>query len=324
MHRAASAPVPLPPARRRGSAVDKRLKSMRRGFPLRTSLLCMRSLRLRGRISAVRRLTRATANRRSSSSSRTARRARAEFAAGRQRGFHGRQPAPHWQRRASGGGCALGFKWTPRKTERQRTQQLLLGDKRKPQQWKRQRRTPIRQGDSGARNAKPALQWAAQWQRRKTAASRRSSASGSLLRKRAAPRKEVRGRGAARCAHFTEQPQACAGGRRKGGQQQAVRLYRAGKPAPAGTRKSADESGCKTFPGLNPGRKLIVAIDGPAGAGKSTIARHLARHFGLLNLETGAMYRAFALKALRAGMPLDESSGLEGACRGNHHPPGAG
>jgi cytidylate kinase len=61
----------------------------------------------------------------------------------------------------------------------------------------------------------------------------------------------------------------------------------------------------------NPGPRIIVAIDGPAGAGKSTIARQLARHFGLLNLETGAMYRAFALKALRAGLPLDESSGLE-------------
>jgi CMP/dCMP kinase len=61
----------------------------------------------------------------------------------------------------------------------------------------------------------------------------------------------------------------------------------------------------------DPGRRMIVAIDGPAGAGKSTIARHLARHFGLLNLETGAMYRAFALKALRAGVPLDESPALE-------------
>ena len=59
------------------------------------------------------------------------------------------------------------------------------------------------------------------------------------------------------------------------------------------------------------GRKIIVAIDGPSGAGKSTIARRLARHFGLLNLETGAMYRAFALKALRAGLPLDENAGLE-------------
>jgi cytidylate kinase len=60
-----------------------------------------------------------------------------------------------------------------------------------------------------------------------------------------------------------------------------------------------------------PGPRIIVAIDGPAGAGKSTIARQLARHFGLLNLETGGMYRAFALQALRAGLPLDKSSGLE-------------
>lgn len=58
-------------------------------------------------------------------------------------------------------------------------------------------------------------------------------------------------------------------------------------------------------------RKTIIAIDGPAGAGKSTIARHLARHFGLLNLETGAMYRAFGLKALRAGVPLGEPEALE-------------
>ena len=71
---------------------------------------------------------------------------------------------------------------------------------------------------------------------------------------------------------------------------------------------SADESSEDSFA---PARKIIVAIDGPAGAGKSTIARHLAEYFGLLNLETGAMYRAFALKALRAALPLDESKGLE-------------
>ena len=64
-------------------------------------------------------------------------------------------------------------------------------------------------------------------------------------------------------------------------------------------------------PGLNASRKMIVAIDGPAGAGKSTIARHLARHFGLLNMETGAMYRAFALKALRRDVALENSSALE-------------
>jgi cytidylate kinase len=59
-----------------------------------------------------------------------------------------------------------------------------------------------------------------------------------------------------------------------------------------------------------PGLRAIVAIDGPAGAGKSTIARHLARRFGLLNLETGAMYRAFALKAMRVHCPLDDASAL--------------
>jgi CMP/dCMP kinase len=59
-----------------------------------------------------------------------------------------------------------------------------------------------------------------------------------------------------------------------------------------------------------PGKQIIVAIDGPAGAGKSTIARHLARRFGLLNLETGAMYRAFALKALRDDVPLDDPAAL--------------
>lgn len=70
---------------------------------------------------------------------------------------------------------------------------------------------------------------------------------------------------------------------------------------------SGEESRKTSIPTV---RKTIIAIDGPAGAGKSTIARHLARHFGLLNLETGAMYRAFALRALRAALPLDESTGL--------------
>ena len=56
---------------------------------------------------------------------------------------------------------------------------------------------------------------------------------------------------------------------------------------------------------------LIVAIDGPAGAGKSTVARALALRFGLLNLESGAMYRAFALKAFHAGTPTGDAAALE-------------
>ncbi len=56
---------------------------------------------------------------------------------------------------------------------------------------------------------------------------------------------------------------------------------------------------------------LIVAIDGPAGAGKSTVARALAQRFGLLNLESGAMYRAFALKALTQGIATADAPALE-------------
>jgi cytidylate kinase len=58
-------------------------------------------------------------------------------------------------------------------------------------------------------------------------------------------------------------------------------------------------------------KPLIVAIDGPAGAGKSTVARALAHRFGLLNLESGAMYRAFALKAIQAGIATGDVAALE-------------
>jgi CMP/dCMP kinase len=54
----------------------------------------------------------------------------------------------------------------------------------------------------------------------------------------------------------------------------------------------------------------VIAIDGPAGAGKSTVASHLARKFGLLNLETGAMYRALALKAIQNDADLDSEAEL--------------
>ena len=57
-------------------------------------------------------------------------------------------------------------------------------------------------------------------------------------------------------------------------------------------------------------RKLIIAIDGPAGAGKSTVASHLARTLGYVNLETGAMYRALALKAIESGVPFDSEEQL--------------
>jgi cytidylate kinase len=52
---------------------------------------------------------------------------------------------------------------------------------------------------------------------------------------------------------------------------------------------------------------MIIAIDGPAGAGKGTVAKELARRLGYLYIDTGAMYRAVAWKALRAGVALNDT-----------------
>jgi len=56
--------------------------------------------------------------------------------------------------------------------------------------------------------------------------------------------------------------------------------------------------------------KLIVAIDGPAGSGKSTVARRVAELLGYTHLDSGAMYRGVAWKALRDGVPLDSPAEL--------------
>jgi cytidylate kinase len=58
-------------------------------------------------------------------------------------------------------------------------------------------------------------------------------------------------------------------------------------------------------------QRIVVAIDGPAGAGKSTVAARLAKRFHLLNLETGAMYRAFALKAIERQVAPEDAVSLE-------------
>ena len=65
-----------------------------------------------------------------------------------------------------------------------------------------------------------------------------------------------------------------------------------------------------------PAGKLVIAIDGPAGAGKSTLAASLAARLGLDRLDTGAMYRAVAFAALRDGVdPADEKAVAELAGR---------
>jgi CMP/dCMP kinase len=60
----------------------------------------------------------------------------------------------------------------------------------------------------------------------------------------------------------------------------------------------------------------VIAIDGPAGAGKSTVGRALAKHLGLEYLDTGAMYRAVALAALRRGIPVTDDERVAELARG--------
>ena len=57
-------------------------------------------------------------------------------------------------------------------------------------------------------------------------------------------------------------------------------------------------------------RRFIVAIDGPAGSGKSTTARLTARKLGWLYLDTGAMYRAITVKVLKEKIPLDDTEAI--------------
>ena len=59
-----------------------------------------------------------------------------------------------------------------------------------------------------------------------------------------------------------------------------------------------------------------IAIDGPAGAGKSTVAKQLAKNLGYIYVYTGAMYRAMALYFLRKGIDKDDAGAIEAACEG--------
>lgn len=81
---------------------------------------------------------------------------------------------------------------------------------------------------------------------------------------------------------------------------------------PDRARGSADESACSPavrFAG-------VVAVDGPSGTGKSTVARELARRLGARYLDTGAMYRAATLAVLERGVPLDDELAVTEVVRG--------
>ncbi|MBR2988862.1 MAG: (d)CMP kinase, partial [Clostridia bacterium] len=56
---------------------------------------------------------------------------------------------------------------------------------------------------------------------------------------------------------------------------------------------------------------MIIAIDGPSGAGKSTVAKLLAKNLGITYLDTGAMYRAVGLKALRTGVSCSDEKAVD-------------
>jgi CMP/dCMP kinase len=65
-------------------------------------------------------------------------------------------------------------------------------------------------------------------------------------------------------------------------------------------------------------RRIVIAIDGPAGSGKSTLAALLARKFHYTNIETGAMYRALAYKAMQLDISLDDGSALASLAKESH------
>lgn len=61
--------------------------------------------------------------------------------------------------------------------------------------------------------------------------------------------------------------------------------------------------------------KFSIAIDGPAGAGKSTIAKNVSKELGVIYVDTGAMYRAMALYMIREGIDAEDAAGISAKCK---------
>ena len=110
--------------------------------------------------------------------------------------------------------------------------------------------------------------------------------------------------------------------RRTASASRAPRAHRSASPAsttcwPPSSRRARSESDiCDRRPDRTTLRSVIVAIDGPAGAGKSTVARSLAERLGFRYLDTGAMYRSLTWLALRRGLDLGDGAALGSAGRG--------
>ena len=64
---------------------------------------------------------------------------------------------------------------------------------------------------------------------------------------------------------------------------------------------------------------MVIAIDGPSGAGKGTLARTVAERLGYRHVDTGAMYRAVAWKAVQDGLPLDDDDVVSGLAAHARH-----
>jgi CMP/dCMP kinase len=65
-------------------------------------------------------------------------------------------------------------------------------------------------------------------------------------------------------------------------------------------------------------KRLVIAIDGPSGAGKGTVSRAISNALGYRHVDTGAMYRAVGWKALRDGIPLDDEAAVSALARGSN------